>query len=114
MLRELRGRPGPVGPAGAQGATGAGFSTSNVTVVPGTPETLCAFGGGACSYAVASAQCPPGAVAIAGGFDGGSSPPVDATVGYDEPLPGDTSWEMAITNDAPVTATYTPFAVCAS
>jgi hypothetical protein len=114
VLRALRGQPGPQGPAGAQGATGAGFSTSSVTIVRGTPETLCPLDGGSCSVAVAVATCPLGSVAIAGGFDGGSSPPVDATVADDEPILGDTAWEIAVTNDSATTATYTPFAVCAS
>ena len=47
-------------------------------------------------------------------IDGGASPPVVASIAEDEPLPGDTGWAIAIANNGPVTATFTPYVVCAS
>ena len=105
VLRSIRGKLGPQGPAGAQGAPGAtgaagtSFSTSDVSVATGTPETLCPVGGGSCEAAVGTATCPSGSVAIAGGFDGGASPPVVASIAEDEPLRRSGSAAIAIANN---------------
>jgi hypothetical protein len=120
VLNALKGKQGPAGPAGPAGAAGiagaagASFTTSDVTVVPGTEQILCASGGGSCDTAVASASCPAGSVAVGGGWDGNTEPPVDASVAYNEPTVGDAGWEVGIVNNGVIGATFTPYAVCAS
>jgi hypothetical protein len=107
-----QGAPGVQGPAGPPGPAG-GFTTANVMVVNGPSAAMCATGGGSCDVASSTAQCPPGKVAVGGGWDGESSPPVDATAGFDDPLPSGTNWFVAMANNAAIPSTFHAVAVCA-
>lgn len=127
VLRHLRGergrvgkvgRAGPQGPMGLIGPSGApgAFSTANVTEVQGPPVTMCPNGDGSCDAAGSLAQCPVGSVVLGGGWDGASSPPVDATVAYDEPL-GGSAWSVVMVNNSTSTLddpTFQTYAVCAT
>jgi hypothetical protein len=107
------GPQGPTGPPGPAGAAG-GFNPASVSYVSGTPVTLCPFEGGpSCAVGSSTATCPAGTVVVGGGWDGLSSPPISATVGYNKPI-GSTQWEVTMVNDAPIGATFAAVAVCAS
>lgn len=113
-LTGARGSTGATGPAGAAGAPGA-FSTANVTEVQGPVQTMCPSPNASCDVAGSLAQCPPGAVVLGGGWTGGDSPPVDATVSYNDPL-GGTSWDVVVANNstAAIDPTIQAYAVCAT
>jgi len=102
------GPTGPAGPAGANGAAGAagpagapgangGFTAANISEYQGGDTFLCGTSSGACAVGSSVAFCPSGQVAISGGWDApGGSPPVSATVGYDQPVAGNglSGWEI--------------------
>lgn len=124
VLKALKGKRGPAGPAGSQGAqgpagtagaAGTSFTTADITEVPGTPVSMCALGGGSCEVGAGGATCPTGTVVIGGGWLGGSTPPVDATVSDNGPTTNATTWEVVIANNSTSSApSFTPYAICAS
>ena len=109
-----KGSTGATGPGGATGATGAtgpvgGFSAANVTEVPGPTVTLTPS-----SVAGSLATCPAGSVVLGGGYQGTSSPPVDATAADDGPL-DNVAWDVVIANNSTTqTAGFTTYAICAA
>jgi len=115
VLKQLRSQ-GPAGAAGAPGAAGpAGvFSTANVTQVTGAVASMCTWGSGTCDVGSSVANCPAGSAVLGGGYDGGSDPPIDASVGYDKPI-GTSAWEVIMTNDDTYgAATFNAVATCAT
>lgn len=114
VLKHLRGKTGPrgaTGPAGAAGPAG-GFSTANVSVVQAAPVNLCPSGQAQqCNVGGGYASCPPGAVALAGGWSG---PVVDTTVGYNYPIGADTAWDVIMDNESSISESFTPYVVCAA
>ncbi len=109
-----RGATGPAGVAGAAGTPGVAgaFSASNVTTVSSADTTIPAFP--ADQTVEATATCPAGDTVIGGGFRGGSTPPIDATVSTDGPS-GTNAWAVSITDDnSGATADFFAEAVCAS
>src|SRR5262249_51796931 len=104
--RGYRGSQGPQGFQGQQGPPG-GFSASNVVQVNGPTAALAPSGGTGSSLAT----CPPGAVAIGGGWAGESNPPVDSPVGYNTRYA--TAWGVIMVNWAVISANFHAFVVCA-
>ena len=119
VLQLLRGARGPAGSVGQQGVAGSqgpqgpagGFSTANVSVIQGAPVFLCASGGAQqCNVGGGYAACPPGGVAVGGGWSG---PVVDTTTGYNYPISTDSAWEVIMSSNAAISESFTPYAVCA-
>lgn len=105
VLRQLHGATGPAGPPGT-------FSSAGVTTVSGPSAPMCASSPSTCAVGSSVATCPAGDVVLSGGYDGETDPPVDATAGYDEPL-GSNGWEVIISNNAAIPASFHAIAVCA-
>lgn len=62
----------------------------------------------------AYASCPAGDVALGGGWDGGSSPPVLATVAYNYPIGSSTAWDVVMAdNGSGETSTFAAVVECA-
>lgn len=101
---------GSVAAANTVGGLTATAMLTKVTV-RGNSVSMCPSGGGVCSVGSSLAICPPGLFAIAGGWDGESAPPVDATVGYNKTY--GSSWGVIMANNALISSTYHAFAVCA-
>jgi hypothetical protein len=85
QLKGDRGRAGARGPAGSPGQAGlpgaAGPSgVSSVTQVQGPLEIAGINSSGAAAVVLAEAQCPAGAIAVGGGFEGDTSLPSDAPI----------------------------------
>lgn len=81
----------------------------------GGSATMCPSGTdttGQCEVGSSDARCPGGAIATGGGYDGGSSPPVNATTGYTEPDSDGQGWHVIMVNNASVVATFRATAVC--
>lgn len=87
QLKGNRGARGPVGargPAGLPGAIGAPGATgpsgiSSVTQVQG-PLAIAGINSSGAAVVLAEAQCPAGAIAVGGGFEGDTSLPSDAPI----------------------------------
>jgi hypothetical protein len=125
VLRQLHGSRGATGPRGLAGATGTSgatgpagapgsFSTANVVTLTGPLVAMCPSSAGSCAVAGSFASCPPGAVAVGGGWVGGSSPPVVATVADDGPIGNNTAWDVVMVNNGPLTSTFQAYAECAT
>jgi hypothetical protein len=106
-VNNLAGEQGPAGPAGPTGPAGPAGVARVVTV--NGPTAYLAPG----TVGSSLATCPPGSLATGGGWDGESSPPVSATVGFNK-LYGSGSWGVIMVNQASISATYHAFVVCAS
>jgi hypothetical protein len=104
----LRGQRGPQGIQGVAGPKGdTGMSGSTVTLVKGADVTAAPS-----SYALATAQCPAGARAVAGGWFAGpglvyvqSSTPDSVSNG---------TWDVNVYNGSSVTDTMHVWATCAT
>jgi hypothetical protein len=94
-------------------ASWGGFSAANVVQVSGLSAVMCGSGGGSCDVGSSAATCPAGAVVLGGGWDGESSPPVVATVGFDNPI-GSGTWDVIMANNGPLTTTFHAVATCAT
>ena len=118
-LRGKRGTRGPQGPGGAAGlpgATGApgSFNPASVVTVQGPDVAMCVFGGGTCAVGDSVAVCPAGDTILGGGWSSVTSPPLDASVGFNQALGGD-EWQVIMTNnDATQAPDMYAIAVCAS
>lgn len=99
--RGISGSAGPAGPAGAPGANG-GFDPNKVTYVTGPRVRV-----GPGQVASATAECPPGAKPIGGGFFS-SITNVGATG------TNGSSWYVIVWNDTGVSTDVNAFAVCAA
>lgn len=119
VLRQLRGERGPrgwtgaTGPQGVQGQTGpaGSFSPANVQIVQAQPVYLCPAGQAQqCNIGGGYAACPPGKVAIGGGWQG---PLVDTTISDNYPGANDTAWYVTAASSASIYQSFTPYAVCA-
>jgi hypothetical protein len=86
----LPGTPGPPGPPGAPGANG-GFDPNKVTTVVGPPVSAAPG-----QILSATAICPPGAVALGGGYFSNITHPAAS-----EPL-GTFGWAVIIDNDSSI------------
>jgi hypothetical protein len=79
----------------------------------GTKVNMCANGQGACAIAASDARCPAGLV-TGGGFDGGTNPPLAASVAYTEPDRDGRGWHIImVNNDTSSAATFQALALCA-
>lgn len=116
VLKQLHGARGPRGAAGAPGPAGAtgsagGFSTANVVETTGPPASMCpASGGVGCSVNGSFASCPPGSVALGGGYSG---PVTSTTVAFDYPIGNGTAWDVIMSNESSIAESFTPYVVCA-
>jgi len=112
--RGFSGSQGPQGVQGIQGPQGARgpAGLASVTTVNGPSASMCTSGGGSCDVGASLASCPAGTVVVAGGWDGESNPPTVATVGFDEPLAGDSWEEIMANNDSTFTASFHAVATC--
>jgi hypothetical protein len=105
--RGPRGFPGAKGAPGVPGAQGPKGSFGNITYVLGPPTTMCAASGGECSVASATATCPAGTTAIAGGEIGTGIPFISAAT-------SSTSWSVTEFNEFESSQQFRATAVCAS
>jgi hypothetical protein len=83
--------------------------------VAGSVATMCPAGTdttGQCEVGQSDARCPQGGYAVGGGFDGGSSPPTSATVGYDEPDTDRHGWDVIMDNQSSLSATFRAVVTC--
>lgn len=81
----------------------------------GPIATMCPSGTdttGQCETAGSDARCPNGGIATGGGFDGGSSPPVGAFMGYNEPDSDGGGWHIIMGNSSSGTTTFQTVVVC--
>jgi len=114
VRHQLRGDTGPQGPQGSEGPQGS-QGPAGPAGMPGaaeveSAEVVLTSGGVNGTYA----SCPAGDVAIGGGWDGGSSPPSDATVGYDDPIGNNTAWDVTMAdNSSGITSTFAAVVECA-
>jgi hypothetical protein len=108
VRHQLRGNVGPQGSAGPAGATGpAGIP--GVVIVESTMVTLAS---GAVNGTFAA--CPAGDVALGGGWDGGTAPPVLATVAYNDPIGNNTAWDVTmVDNQSGQSSTFAAVVECA-
>src|SRR5262249_23917979 len=70
----------------------------------GETSTMCPLGTdttGQCEIGSSDARCPDRGIATGGGIDGGSNPPVSATIGYDELDRDGHGWHVVVANDDP-------------
>lgn len=67
---------------------------------------------GQCEVGGSDARCPGATTAIAGGFDGGTSPPVNATIGYSEPDRDGHGWNVVMANSGAGAATFRAVVAC--
>jgi hypothetical protein len=77
--------------------------------------SMCPFGTdttGQCEIAASDSRCPGGSIATGGGFDGASSPPIGASIGYNEPDSDGHGWHIIMANGASTTSTFRTVAVC--
>lgn len=86
----------------------AGRDLSGPITVSGPPTFLGTSQADAVGASVA--QCPGGSRVTGGGWNGGSSPPVDATVAFNEELGN--GWEVIMVNNASITSTFAAVARC--
>jgi hypothetical protein len=105
-----QGAPGSQGPAGPEGAAGPAGPAG----IPGVVEVESAFvvipaNGVNGAYA----SCPAGDVALGGGWDGGTDPPVVDSVGYDDPIGNNTAWDVVMADNGGSTATVAAVVECA-
>ena len=110
VRHQLRGNVGPQGLQGPAGPTGA----SGPAGIPGVVEVESAMvtltsGGVNGAYA----PCPAGDVALGGGWDGGTTPPVLATVAYNYPIGNNTAWDVTMAdNQSGNTSTFAAVVEC--
>jgi hypothetical protein len=118
-LRGLRGPVGPVGPVGPQGPQGpaGGFTTGNVSIVNGPVAYLCPVQGGDCRFNTSSATCPPGKVAIAGGWHYLVGPAdLDTSVNSNTPFHitgGIDGWGVGMRNNSDMPWWFYAIVICA-
>jgi hypothetical protein len=67
---------------------------------------------GQCEIGFSDARCPGGTTVLGGGLDGGSNPPVSATIGYSEPDRDGRGWNVVMANDGSTVTTFSAVAVC--
>ena len=101
------GAAGVAGVAGTPGAAGT-FSAANVSTVSSIDTAIPAYG-----TVQAVATCPAGDTVIGGGFRGGVTAPLEATVTSDGPT-GTTEWAVSITDNSGAASDFYAEAVCAS
>jgi hypothetical protein len=80
---------------------------SVVSMCPSGTDTT-----GQCEVAASDARCPSPGIAMGGGFDGGSSPPLGAFMGYNEPDSDGRGWHIIMGNAGSSTSTFQTVAVC--
>jgi hypothetical protein len=78
----------------------------------GGEANMCPGGAGSCDVAASDARCP-GGVVTGGGFDGGSSPPIGAFMGYNEPDRDGRGWHIVMGNAGGEVTTFRTVAICA-
>ena len=109
------GQAGPTGPPGQAGGTGppgAGgtFNTGDVGFAEGPTAELCAVGGGSCATASSTVTCPPGSIAISGGWIGNvtdGAPEIDS-----QPLGAPSQWTVTFVNGGSSPASFNATAQC--
>ena len=114
-VKALRGRRGPVGPVGRQGPAGS-FTNGNVSMVTGSIADLCPAQSGTCRFGGSSATCPPGKVAIAGGWHEVVGPAdVDTSVTSNAPFHitgGVDGWAIGMRNNSDMPWSFYAIAIC--
>lgn len=81
----------------------------------GKTASMCPSGSdatGQCEVGSSDARCPGNSDAMGGGYDGGSNPPVNATMGYDHADSDGRGWTVIMANNASISATYQATVVC--
>ncbi len=82
----------------------------------GPVATMCASSSGAvaqCQIGSSDARCPTGGIATGGGLYGGQTPPIEATLGYDQPDNDGRGWHVIVVNDnSAASATVQATVVC--
>ena len=106
------GATGPSGQAGAQGPPGVTgtFYSGNISFEEGPTAELCGAGGGACATATSTVTCPPGSVAISGGWLGtvtDGTPEIDSL-----PLGAPSQWTVTFVNGDTSAAAFNATAQC--
>ena len=114
-VKALRGRRGPVGPVGRQGPAGS-FTNGNVSMVTGSIADLCPAQSGTCRFGGSSATCPPGKVAIAGGWHEVVGPAdIDTSVTSNAPFHitgGVDGWAIGMRNNSDMPWSFYAIAIC--
>ena len=114
VRHQLRGNAGPQGPLGPEGPAGPTGATGPAGI-PGVvmvESAMVTLASGAVNGTFAS--CPAGDVALGGGWDGGTTPPVVATVAYNEPIGNNTAWDVTMADDeSGQSSTFAAVAECA-
>jgi hypothetical protein len=82
----------------------------------GPLSTMCPLGSdttGQCEIGSSDARCSDGGFATGGGIDGGSNPPVSATIGYDDVDKDGRGWHVVVaSDDASGSASFQAVADC--
>lgn len=114
VRHQLRGNAGPQGPLGPEGPAGPTGATGPAGI-PGVvmvESAMVTLASGAVNGTFAS--CPAGDVALGGGWDGGTTPPVVATVAYNEPIGNNTAWDVTmVDNQSDQSSTFAAVVECA-
>jgi hypothetical protein len=111
VRHQLRGNAGPQGPQGPAGPTGA-TGPAGIPGVVMVESAMVTLASGAVNGTFAS--CPAGDVALGGGWDGGTTPPVLATVAYNDPIGNDTAWNVTmVDNQSGQSSTFAAVVECA-
>ena len=114
VRHQLRGNAGPQGPQGPQGPAGPAGAAGRAGI-PGVvmvESAMVTLASGAVNGTFAS--CPAGDVALGGGWDGGTTPPVLATVAYNDPIGNNTAWNVTmVDNQSGQSSTFAAVVECA-
>jgi hypothetical protein len=115
-VKALRGRRGPAGRVGPQGPRGPQGPAADLTMVTGSIGSLCGVHSGDCHFGASTAICPPGHLAVSGGWHEVVGPSdVDVSVTSNthyHALGGVDGWSVGMRNNSDTPWSFQAIAMC--